>query len=128
MADRRARLALGTPSVFMSDVSEPTARAPTGMGPGARGGQVSVLRRGQPTLLPPLDEELNELLEFVCHGEPLGPALARRAEREARALLLRRGFATARLAAMIDRGAVVLQVELPPDVPRVRSFVVRVGR
>ncbi len=128
MADRRARLALGTPAVFLSDVSQGPARTPMGLAPGARGGLAPVLRRGQPALPRPLDEELNELLEFVCHGEPLGPALARRAEREARALLLRRGFATARLAAMIDRGAVVLQVELPPDVPRVRSFVVKVGR
>jgi hypothetical protein len=75
MAERRARLALGTPSVFMGrgapppvtppdpdtsttpddvseassralrEVSQGPARAPTGMAPGARGGLVSGLGR-----------------------------------------------------------------------------------
>ena len=169
MTERRARLALGNPSVFMGrgapppfhvgrtppdpdtlttpdnvsnlssrplrDVSPDPARAPSGMAPGARGGRMSVVPRepggrrygGGPAPLRPLEDELDETLELLCHGEPLGPALARKAEREARALLLRRGLSAARVAAMIDAGAVVLHVELPPETPRVRSLVVRVG-
>ncbi len=107
------------------------------MAPGARGGTVHVVDpprggrrygRGRSAPLRPLEEELDELLELLCHGEPLSSALARKAEREVRALLLRRGLAAARVAAMIDAGGVVVQVELPREAPRVMRVIVQSGR
>ena len=74
-----------------------------------------------------LEETLRDALEAALHGERRGPELARRAEREARAILLRRGLKESRVRALIDGGNVIVEVLLPPDAPRVGAVVVRLG-
>jgi hypothetical protein len=94
--------------------------------PGARRGLVPVTPRAAAPQTS-LEEELTELLELTVHGERLGPELARRVEREARAFLLRKGLRDARVGAMLDGGSVVLDVRLPPSAPRVRAIVLKLG-
>ena len=94
--------------------------------PGARGGAVALHpREARPA--PTLEEALRDALEASLHGERRGPELARRAEREARAILLRRGLTESRVRAVLDGGSVYVEVLLPPDVPRVATVVVRLG-
>ena len=94
--------------------------------PGARGGAVALHpREARP--VPTLEESLRDALEGVLHGERRGPELARRAEREARAILLRRGFKESRVRAIVDGGDVIVEVLLPPEAPRVGAVVVRLG-
>lgn len=75
----------------------------------------------------PLADALEELCEAIVHGETLDPTLARRVERDVRAWLLRRGLASARVVATLDRDTVRVDVVLPPSAPRVRTVVVRAG-
>lgn len=60
-------------------------------------------------------------------GEPYGPLLARRLERVARAILLRRGLSTARVAAVSGPSGTHVEVLLPPNQARVQRIVIALG-
>lgn len=94
------------------------------MAPGSSRGSVRVHPRAPSAPSMTLEEELRGAVEAAVFAERLGPELARRAEREARAILLRRGLPRARVAAVLDGGAVILEVQLPDDTPRVARVVV----
>ncbi len=98
------------------------------IGPGAQTGLVRVVPRGDAPAPASLEETLDELLETALFGEPLSPSLCKKAERVVRAELLRRGLKDARVAAAIDAGAVVVEIALPAQAPRVRRVVVSSGR
>ena len=78
-------------------------------------------------LLTSLMEELDEHLQLTLVGERRDASLPRKAEREARAWLMRRGHANARVVAALDGAGVAVEVILPQGPPRVRAVVVRVG-
>lgn len=94
--------------------------------PGPRRGAVPVHpREGRPPAT--LEEQLREALETSLHGERRGPDLARRAEREARAILLRHGLKDSRVRAILDGDTLHVEVLLPPEAPRVGAVVVRLS-
>jgi hypothetical protein len=74
-----------------------------------------------------LEAELEGALVDAVGGDPAGPMLARRLERIARAILLRRGLGRARVIARSDGDGTVVHVVLPPGPTPVRELVVRVG-
>jgi hypothetical protein len=98
-----------------------------GGGPGPRIGAVNVHHRAvaEPVSL---EAELQAALEDAGSFEHPGPDLARRLERVARAILLRRGLRTARAVARSDAHGTSVHVILPADGPRVREIVVRMTR
>ncbi|MFN7146759.1 MAG: hypothetical protein ACK4YP_23500, partial [Myxococcota bacterium] len=73
-----------------------------------------------------LDAELEGALADALAGDSPGPALAKRLERVARAILLRHGLRAARVVARSDAHETVVHVVLPPGPARVRELVVKV--
>ena len=75
--------------------------------------------------------DLRDELEIACidavGGDTYGPHLARRMERDCRAILLRRGIPGARVFAQSDRRGTFVRVVLPPKVARVGEIVIRLG-
>jgi hypothetical protein len=73
-----------------------------------------------------LEAELEGALTDAVGGDPPGPQLAKRLERVARAILLRRGLGAARAVVQSDAHGTVVHVVLPPEGARVREIRVRV--
>jgi hypothetical protein len=97
----------------------------TRFAPGPRRGAVSTTARAAPAPLG-LEALLEGALTDAVGGDPAGPALAKRLEREARAILLRHGLGAARVVVRSDARETVVHVVLPPGPARVRELVVRV--
>jgi hypothetical protein len=75
--------------------------------------------------------DLRDALEIACidavGGDTYGPHLARRLERDCRAILLQRGIPRARVLAQSDHRGTFVRVILPPKVARVGEIVIRLG-
>lgn len=93
--------------------------------PGTRRGTVVATPRAAPEAVD-LDAELEGALVDALGGDPPGPQLAKRLERVARAILLRRGLGAARVVARSDARETVVHVLLPAGPARVRELVVKV--
>lgn len=98
---------------------------PDRFAPGARRGRVAVTPRRAAEPLP-LEAELEGALTDALGGDPPGPGLAKRLERIAREILLRRGLAGARVVARSDPHETTVHVIVPEGPARVRELVVRV--
>ncbi len=94
--------------------------------PGARVSPVAVTPRAVVAALS-LEAELEGVLTDAVGGDPPGPGMARRLERLAREVLLRRGLGAARVIARSDARETTVHVVLPPGPSTVRELVVRVG-
>lgn len=75
-----------------------------------------------------LEAELEGALIDATGGETYGPLLARRLERVARAVLLRRGLGRARVIAESSSKGTSVVVLLPPGPARVRQIVIRLSQ
>ena len=93
--------------------------------PGTRRGAVAVTPRAARAAIT-LEDELEGALTDAVAGDPPGPSLAKRLERVAREILLRRGFPQARVIVVSDAVETTVQVLLPPDPARVGAIVIRV--
>ena len=94
--------------------------------PGAQRGRVVVSTRAPLETLS-LEAELEGVLTDAVGGDPPGAGLAKRLERLAREVLLRRGLGAARVIARSDREGTFVHVVMPPQDARVQDVVVRVG-
>lgn len=93
--------------------------------PGARRGAVAVTPRVARAAIT-LEDELEGALTDAVAGDPPGPSMAKRLERVAREILLRRGFPQARVIVVSDSVETTVQVLMPPDPARVGAIVIRV--
>lgn len=75
-----------------------------------------------------LEAELEGALIDATGGETYGPLLARRLERVARSVLLRRGLGRARVIAESTAKGTSVVVLLPPGPSRVRQLVIRLDQ
>ncbi|MFZ5479372.1 MAG: hypothetical protein ACOZNI_21590 [Myxococcota bacterium] len=73
-----------------------------------------------------LEAELEGALADAVGGDPPGPHLAKRLERIAREILLRRRLGAARVVAHSDARETWVQVLLPAAGPKVHAITVRV--
>lgn len=82
-------------------------------------------------MLDPDDPDLQDELELTCldalRGDPPGPAVATRLQRECLALLRRRGAAGARVEARSDGRGTFVRILLPAGGDAVREVMLRVS-
>jgi hypothetical protein len=60
-------------------------------------------------------------------GDPWGPSLARRLEREALSVLSRHGHARSRVIVNKDAQGILVQIQIPQGPARVKKVVLRLG-
>lgn len=72
-----------------------------------------------------LDEEIEEALSWVVAGRPADSSLELDARDAIRRLLERRGIRGARIRTWCERGALHIDIQLPPSVPRVQQVRLR---
>jgi len=94
--------------------------------PGPHRGSVAVTPREAVATID-LEAMLEGALMDAVGGDPPGPGLAKRLERIAREILLRRGLGAVRVIASSDARETTVHVVMPAGPATVREVVVRVG-
>jgi hypothetical protein len=74
-----------------------------------------------------LDEEIEEALGWLVEGRPADGSLELDAREAIRQVLLRHGVRGARILVQCARGVLHVDVQLPPELPRVRQVRLRIG-
>ena len=74
-----------------------------------------------------LEDELKYKLEDTIAGQNHGPQLAGRLTTAARGVLFRHGLGAARVSVRRIGSGMEVMVQLPPNQPRVRQLVIRLG-